>query len=289
MKKKLLALSLAIATALTCFAATPDKYFDYDILHDKYAQAVGLPAGDYVKITAIKFEDAKKDGIKEIDIPTKLEGYTVLAVRAVKSNYMGRHGEFDKIIIPETVVFVDFSGIEGDLTKEIVYKGSKALYFYDVDSPEPFRNALFVGSLPEKGRPVGFAASITCVGFDKVTISKKWGRVGRSGRGLGPFEDSDFRSDASEIIYEEGCTETFSHRASASLVKVTLPSSLEEVRRDAFQDCKNLKEVVIPAGAKYVYNNDGYGPNEAMAFSGCSSLGLKAKKAIQDSGYSGKF
>ena len=241
-----------------------------------------MPAGDYVKITAIKFEDAKKDGIKEIDIPTKLEGYTVLSVRASSKG----HDEFDKIIIPETVAYVDFSDLEKDLTKEIVYKGSKPLYFYSIGSFEPFTDALFVGSLPEKGRQIGCGESITCVGFDKVTISKNWKSQGRG--------YSYFYSDASEIIYEEGCTQTFLHRdldhhESAFLVKVTLPSSLKVVKSYTFQGCKNLKEVVIPAGAKYIYDDDYHGPNNALTFSGCSSLGLKAKKAIQDSGYSGIF
>jgi len=56
---------------------------------------------------------------------------------------------------------------------------------------------------------------------------------------------------------------------------------------ESFKDCENLTEVVFPEGAKYTYKK-GWTSTDTV-FYGCSSLGLKAKKAIQNSGYTDSF
>ena len=106
----------------------------------------------------------------------------------------------------------------------------------------------------------------------------------------------------------------------SGLESIAIPDSVETIRWTAFADCKELKTVSIGKGIKLIeaeafYNcsnlrtvtigvenfiatygdpNDrgerpqtgGYGYN---VFSGCSSLSLKDKKKLKDTGYTGEF
>ena len=106
----------------------------------------------------------------------------------------------------------------------------------------------------------------------------------------------------------------------SGLESIAIPDSVEMIGWTAFADCKELKTVSIGKGIKLIeakafYNcsnlrtvtigvenfiktygdpNDrgvrpqtgGYGYN---VFSGCSSLSLKDKKKLKDTGYTGEF
>jgi len=139
MKKIILAVGALLTMAFTCFAATPEKYFKYDILEPQWVQAAQMPAGDYVKIIELKESELIKDGIKTVEIPAEIEGFKVLAatITWIKEN------EFEKLVIPENVVFLCLANGGEKGFKEIVYEGTKDLYFVDVSSSS-FTSAVFI-------------------------------------------------------------------------------------------------------------------------------------------------
>jgi hypothetical protein len=94
----------------------------------------------------------------------------------------------------------------------------------------------------------------------------------------------------------------------ASISSIKLPKNLTEIPEKAFAGCTSLKEIVIPDSVTVIgdgaFNNckelttvklpshaityEGFGTS-SYSFAGCPRLSLAERKAIQDSGYPGKF
>ena len=92
----------------------------------------------------------------------------------------------------------------------------------------------------------------------------------------------------------------------SGLESIAIPDSVETISGSAFADCKELKTVSIGKGIKLIRDaafencsslknitikaeKVGYGYYSDKIFSGCSSLSLKEKKKIRDTGYTGRF
>ena len=92
----------------------------------------------------------------------------------------------------------------------------------------------------------------------------------------------------------------------SGLESIAIPDSVETISGSAFADCKELKTVSIGKGIKLIRDaafencsslknitikaeKVGYGYYSDKIFSGCSSLSLKDKKKLKDTGYTGEF
>lgn len=92
----------------------------------------------------------------------------------------------------------------------------------------------------------------------------------------------------------------------SGLESIALPDSVETISGGAFADCKELKTVSIGKGIKLITDaafencsslknitikaeKVNYGYYSDKIFSGCSSLSLKDKKKLKDTGYTGVF
>lgn len=89
-----------------------------------------------------------------------------------------------------------------------------------------------------------------------------------------------------ESIEIPDSVETIDARAFADckeLKTVSIGAGIREIKDKAFKNCSSLKNITIKAEkVDYGYYND-------KIFSGCSSLNLKEKKKLKDTGYTGGF
>lgn len=77
----------------------------------------------------------------------------------------------------------------------------------------------------------------------------------------------------------------------SALTTVTIGSGIKSIYDRAFADCSSLTTFNIGveelnSGERYYIDDKGYGYN---VFNGCSSLNLREKKKIRDTGYNGSF
>ena len=114
------------------------------------------------------------------------------------------------------------------------------------------------------------------------------------------IEAKAFYQSGLESIAIPDSVETIRWRAFADckeLKTVSIGKGIKLIRTEAFEDCSNLRTVTIGVEnfiATYGDPDDrgdrpqtgGYGYN---VFSGCSSLSLKDKKKLKDTGYTGEF
>jgi len=99
------------------------------------------------------------------------------------------------------------------------------------------------------------------------------------------IEDSAFEgSGLTEIVIPEGVTTIgfYAFRNNKNLKSLTLPESIRTIEPSAFTGCSSLETVKLPSH-KISYES-GFD-----VFDGCTKLSIAARKAINDSGYSGKF
>ncbi|WP_191016868.1 leucine-rich repeat protein [Treponema zioleckii] len=288
MKKILLALSLAIATAFSCFAATPDKYFKYDLCPLDILSKIGMK-GDYVYITNFYEDKMDEDNITEVEIPKEIEGLSVIGACISGSR------NITKISIPESVLYINASEYDfwnDDSLKLIEYTGTatKPLYFEG-------GRAVFIGSVPQKGRKVELQSLIVKNCGDKFEISKDWifdKNYANEFKYDFPYYTTPLfiNDDIKELSFEKGVTvvwnlsEDRGHPHIVKIEKIILPSTIKTIPCQAFKNLKKLTEVVFPKNVKIEYPNEGWN-NEAFLY--CRSLGLKAKQAIKASGYTGEF
>lgn len=298
--KKILSVFCAVFALAQLSAATPEKYFKYDLAGKAILNTTGLK-GDYICITKVDNDKLEADGISEIEFPKEIEGCKVIAICGTVSDFgdvddVFISGNIKKVIIPETYEIVNFTS---NKCLETQFTGSttRSLYFgvKPYDGYDDIKgNARINGGLPQTGRKVYFPQSvgysnysnIEINGIKTLTVSKNWifdCKVQQS---------SDYSVVKSESIeelkFEEGCTNVCRWKSS-KLTKVTLAKSIKEIVADAFSRNSSLTEVVIPDGAKYNYP-DAWTKNifVTKAFSGCS-FNIKTKSAIKATGYTGEF
>jgi hypothetical protein len=98
--------------------------------------------------------------------------------------------------------------------------------------------------------------------------------------GSAAFRESGLTS----IVIPEGVELIGSYAFSLckDLKSVTLPESIREIRLSAFEGCSSLETVNLPSH-KISYD-EGFD-----VFDGCTKLSIATRKAINDSGYTGKF
>jgi len=98
--------------------------------------------------------------------------------------------------------------------------------------------------------------------------------------------------------------ESYAFRGSG-LTSIVIPEGVETIEESAFQDCKDLKSVTLPESIRTIGLNAFSGCSsletvnlpshtieyaiDSFAFYGCTKLSIASRKAINDSGYSGKF
>ncbi|WP_191013987.1 hypothetical protein [Treponema zioleckii] len=301
MKKIILTVGAMLAMAFTCFAATPEKYFKYDLAGKAILNTTGLK-GDYICITDVYDDKLAEDGITEIEFPKEIEGLKVIAICGKVDDFgnvydLSIGGSIKAVIIPETYEIVNCN-LDESTTTQFTGTTTRPLYFgvrpySDPKYTDVKGHAVINGGLPQAGRKVYFPQSTTFYdanikinGIETLTVRKNWIFDCRVQQSNGY---SYVKSDSiTELKFEEGCVNVCRWK-SPKLAKVTLAKSIKEIVADAFSGNSNLSEVVVPAGAKYSYPNAlMMGIIESKAFSGCS-LGIKAKSAIKATGYTGEF
>lgn len=301
MKRFILTFLCMVFTMTLLNAATPEKYFEYDLASEAILKTVGLE-GDYICITDIYEDKLEADGITEIEFPKEIEGLKVIAIcgKIDLGFITDLHIESNikTVIIPETYELVNYKAEHCPITKftgtttRPLYFG-RAVSFYDKTFIEG--HAQINGGLPQPGRKVYFprtgdseSHSIKINGIETLTVSKNW----IFDYAVEQFDKYSYvKSDSiTELIFEEGCINICSWN-SPKLAKVTLAKSIKEIVADAFEGNPNLSEVVFPEGAKYSYP-DNYRESiffTSKAFSGCAINSIKAKTALKATGYNGEF
>ena len=289
MKKILLAAAIAVFSIFGVFAETPLECFYYELCSQKVLNRLGIK-GDYLYVSV---KGSEYPNI--IEYPKEIEGFPVVAIE-MPGQLMYRSEQLEKISIPETVQLIDKDDyFKTEKVKLIEYTGetSKPLYF--VDGTNNAGEAIFVGSMPQKGRKIYCNGVYVRDVGNSFVFTKNF--VFDEAHNNGDFNNTNpyFNSpDVEELIFEEGITEMWNcgtpnqwSKYNEKLVKVVIPSSVKKIKMYAFTDCANLKEVVFPAGAKYTYETavGAYEHGKSWAFAGCSSLGLKTKVAIKETGY----
>lgn len=98
----------------------------------------------------------------------------------------------------------------------------------------------------------------------------------------GPFmQDSDYLE---EVFFEDGCKRITGYAFSGckNLKKISLPSSMDVIFREAFANCTSLSEVTLRG--KITLRNKEYSAMSYGVFSGCSSLSVQTKSQLLQSG-----
>lgn len=298
MKKILLAFCAVFALSQLS-AATPEKYFKYDLAGEAILNTTGLK-GDYICITEVDNDKLEADGISEIEFPKEIEGCKVIAICGTVSDFGDVNDVFigsniKKVIIPETYEVVNYTSnncpetqFTGSTTRPLYFGVKPYAAYNDIKG-----NAQINGGLPQAGRKVYFPQSVTFFdptikinGIKTLTVSKNWIFDCKVQQSNGySFVKSD---SIEELKFEEGCVNVCRWK-SEKLAKVTLAKSIKEIVADAFSGNSSLTEVIIPDGAKYSYPN-AWTKNifTTKAFSGCS-LNIKTKSAVKATGYTGEF
>jgi hypothetical protein len=189
-----------------------------------------------------------------VNIPEKIEGYTVGVIRVEGAGgYLGDR-MVTAVTIPDTVVEIGrytFSGSSISsikLPKNLKQLGEK---WDGIDN--------WMSTSSPAGQGDVFSG---CKNLVSITIPA----------GITEIPDNTF----------DGCE---------SLKEVEIPDSVTTIGGWVFLNCKELTTVKLPSHPlKYAQRDEGTG--ELMsndAFKGCSKLSLAARKAIQDSGYTGDF
>lgn len=297
--KKILSVFCAVFALAQLSAATPEKYFKYDLAGKAILNTTGLK-GDYICITDVDNDKLQADGISEIEFPKEIEGCKVIAICGTVDDFgnvndISIGDNIKKVIIPETYEIVN---INSDKCTETQFTGTttRPLYF----GVKPYAGyddikgyARINGGLPQTGRKVYFPGSegfynstIEINGIKTLTVSKNWifdCKVQQA------HDYSIVESESiEELKFEEGCTNVCRWNSS-KLTKLTLAKSIKEIVADAFSGNSSLTEVIIPDGSKYSYP-DAWTKSifTTKAFSGCS-LNIKTKSAIKATGYTGEF
>lgn len=238
MKKILLALSFALATAFTCFAANPASDFDYDM----------APDGQGVMLKSYKGKSTT------VVIPDTIEGLPVTQIG--DSNSRDRffpHTMYTKtqnipytVTVPKSVKVVEdhaFEGLKGKINIDISNLTTiGGLAFYDSDLS----------------------------GAIKISKDTKFTNFGGDVEGgIGAFSKSKITS----VVIEEGVTTIGDFFSDCKNLKsVTLPKSLNTITGNAFNNCSALIEVNIPEGTKISYE-----ANFVFKFCSSLTLAVKAK------------
>jgi len=117
-----------------------------------------------------------------------------------------------------------------------------------------------------------------CKNVTQITLPGNLKTIGNSA-----FQNSGLTS----VIIPEGVTSIGDYAFSRcnNLTTVVLPKSLERIGIAAFGSCFSLVDVQIPAGAKITYRKEG----NIEVFNNCTSLSDASKKAIINSGFTGKL
>lgn len=165
--------------------------------------------------------------------------------------------------------------------------------------------------IPDSVTDIYGGAFESCKSLQKVTLPKNLVYIGR--------KCFAYCSLLKEITLPEGLKKIYEEAFKYSgLESITIPNSILIIDCEAFQECKNLKTVNIGNGIKAIVNrafkncsslttfnicvenfssrafvkiyddyyNSGYADD---VFNGCSSLSLKERKKIRDTGYKGGF
>ena len=297
--KKILSVFCAVFALAQLSAATPEKYFKYDLAGKAILNTTGLK-GDYICITEVDNDKLEADGISEIEFPKEIEGCKVIAICGTVDDFgnvndISIGDNIKKVIIPETYEIVN---INSDKCTETQFTGTttRPLYFgvkpyVGYDDIKGY--ARINGGLPQTGRKVYFPRSVGLYdstieinGIKTLTVSKNWIFDCKDPYSHGySYVNSE---SIEELKFEEGCTNVCRWKSS-KLTKVTLAKSIKEIVAEAFMGNSSLTEVIIPDGSKYNYLA-AFSKSifTSEAFSGCS-LNIKTKSAIKATGYTGEF
>jgi len=189
-------------------------------------------------------------------VPNEIEGMPV--IRLGESNGAGgfKGTKVTGVVLPDTIV------VSSD------YYGATTAGFYNT----PLQSITFpkgIAVIPDNF----FEDCKSLKSIDIPNTVKHIGGLAFQGSGL------------TSIVIPEG-VETIgwlAFRYCKDLKSVTLPESIREISSGVFEGCSSLETVNLPS------HKISYGDGSHTAFEGCTKLSIAARKAINDSGYTGSF
>ncbi len=229
MRKTFLIL-LSIALLITCLSGcdTEDTASESASSEDDISQLVEMPAEEFeyeINDTQNVVIYGYKGSNSDIVIPTKINGKAVVEIG---DNAFALNSKLVSVTLPEGLKTI----------KKEAFKECTALT--NINLPMTLE---FLGERAFEG----------CINLENITIPGSIKTIEP-----GPFAFSGLKS----VEFGEGVqciTAALFH--STSIIDITLPSSIKEIRQSAFSQCTNLKSVTL---------NDGLETIEQYAFSGTS-------------------
>ena len=216
MKKILLALSFALATAFTCFAANPASDFEYDMAPD--GQGVMLKSYKGKSTTVVIPDTIEGLPVTQIGEPDTWQSFFPHAM------YTNTQNIPYTVTVPKSVKVVEkkaFQNLKGKINIDIsnlTRIGSDAFYNSDLSGT------------------IKISKDMKSIGSDAFTKTKITSVV---------FEEGVTTINENSLFAQ--CP---------NLKSVTLPKSLNKITGNAFFQCSELTDVNIPEGTKINYETD---------------------------------
>lgn len=274
MNKKVLTILSMLLVSMTCFAANPEKDFNYKIADD----------GESIAITGFK------NNLTLYDIPAEIEEIPVSSVVLQESLGYVKSGFTDTtevtIKLPEGLkqftLLQRQGGVKGHIIiEQLPYTLEKCDIRTQQDKKNPNHFYISIkGSINQLNKLTEFKAEY--IDFDEkiVTVRKEWQYK------ISAYADPKYTfqgSNVEEVIFEDGLEIVDGFRNCKNLKKITLPSTVQKIDFYAFSFCSSLSDIVIPDGLTEIKAFDGN-----QIFDG-TAIPLKSQVKLRKLGYKGKF
>ena len=260
---------IAEAVAQEVQKANPATDFEYDLNQ----------AGDGVIITNYKGTST------EVVIPSEIEDFPVVRVDGYLKDEF--HDYFDQ--------YTDHTNY--------VYKMTEASY--NVESAFANTNVTSI-TFPDSVTEIGIGCCANCTSLQKVILPKNLKTIDTLlfynckalkqiilPNGIKTIDKATFYNSGLNSIEIPDTVYYINSIAFTNCTKlktVTFGKGIEAIGDQAFVGCSNLTTFnIVVNHIEYGRDNGRYYEECRDAFSGCSSLSLKEKKKIRDTGYTGEF
>lgn len=254
--------------------ANPPSDFDYDLNKE----------GTGVVIKKYKGKE------KDVVIPSLIEGFPVVQLGRMafyKSNIVS-------VVIPDSVILISSDDVDSygtgcfygceSLQKVTLSKNLKYIFgmcFHKCSSLKEI-------TLPEGLEKIGYYA-FKKSGLESITIPDSVSFIGDFA-----FQECE---NLKTVTIGNGVKiiEDYAFFECSALTTVTIGSGIKSIKEKAFADCSSLTTFNIGveklnSGESFYINNKYYDTGYYYnVFNDCSSLSLKEKKKIRDTGYRGEF
>jgi len=273
---------LSAGILLSAQEANPASDFEYDLNQEG--------TGVVIK----KYEGTSKDVI----IPSSIEDFPIVEVDMSNTDIIS-------VVLPDSVTYFDFKYCE-NLKKIVFPKDLKTIpsqcFYYckelkEITLPQglvKISSKTFSNSglesivIPDSVKMIDYGAFEKCENLKTITVGTGLESISREAfKGCTALTSIMLGDKLKHIDVEAFCRCT-------SLTSVKMGKGINIIRERAFEDCRSLTTFDI--GVKelpYLHDYDLWKEDAKGycwdVFKGCSSLSLKEKKKIKDTGYKGEF